>query len=63
MRMEFDLPMRPGAAGAIRARASQRAVGEPFGMDWQMWDAADAPKRVAVLVSRYDHCLLDLLWR
>jgi formyltetrahydrofolate deformylase len=23
----------------------------------------DTPKRVAVLVSRYDHCLTDLLWR
>jgi formyltetrahydrofolate deformylase len=31
-------------------------------MTWRLWDAA-APKRVAVLVSRYDHCLRDLLWR
>jgi formyltetrahydrofolate deformylase len=31
-------------------------------MAWQMW-RADRPKRVALLVSRYDHCLLDLLWR
>jgi formyltetrahydrofolate deformylase len=23
----------------------------------------DAPKRMAILVSRYDHCLIDLLWR
>jgi formyltetrahydrofolate deformylase len=27
-----------------------------------MWDAR-RPKRIAVLVSRRDHCLLDLLWR
>ncbi len=29
------------------------------------WTFADAgvPKRGAILVSRYDHCLLDLLWR
>ena len=26
------------------------------------WDSATR-KRVAILVSRYDHCLLDLLWR
>jgi formyltetrahydrofolate deformylase len=31
-------------------------------MDWRVDDAA-RPKRVAVLVSREDHCLLDLLWR
>ena len=37
-------------------------VAEPFGMDWQLTDAG-VPKRVAILVSRYDHCLLDLLWR
>src|SRR5919112_126350 len=23
----------------------------------------DAHKRIAILVSRYDHCLIDLLWR
>jgi formyltetrahydrofolate deformylase len=31
-------------------------------MDWQLTDAG-VPKRVAIMVSRYDHCLLDLLWR
>jgi formyltetrahydrofolate deformylase len=31
-------------------------------MQWRMWDASE-PKRVAILVSREDHCLLDLLWR
>ena len=37
-------------------------VAEPLGMTWRLWDST-RPKRVAVLVSRYDHCLLDLLWR
>jgi formyltetrahydrofolate deformylase len=32
------------------------------GMDWRV-SYTDAPKRVAILVSRYDHCLMDLLWR
>jgi formyltetrahydrofolate deformylase len=32
------------------------------GMQFTLTDAA-VPKRVAVMVSRYDHCLLDLLWR
>ena len=37
-------------------------VADRFGMHWRLWDAS-APKRVAVLVSRYDHCLQELLWR
>ncbi|PVZ06959.1 formyltetrahydrofolate deformylase [Actinomycetospora cinnamomea] len=37
-------------------------VAEPFGM-WFRLRAAAVPTRVAVFVSRYDHCLLDLLWR
>jgi formyltetrahydrofolate deformylase len=37
-------------------------VAERFGMDWQIrwWGER---QRVAILVSRHDHCLLDLLWR
>ncbi len=31
-------------------------------MDWRVFHT-DAPKRVAILVSKYDHCLTDLLWR
>ena len=37
-------------------------VGHPFGMSWTFADAG-IPKRAAVMVSREDHCLLDLLWR
>ncbi|HKD76661.1 MAG TPA: formyltetrahydrofolate deformylase, partial [Ktedonobacterales bacterium] len=31
-------------------------------MQWSVRDSA-TPKRVAILVSRFDHCLIDLLWR
>ncbi len=31
-------------------------------MDWRA-TYTDSPKRMAILVSRYDHCLIDLLWR
>ena len=31
-------------------------------MAWSV-SYTDSPKRMAVLVSRYDHCLIDLLWR
>jgi formyltetrahydrofolate deformylase len=39
-----------------------KEVGSRFGMDWEIrwWGQR---RRVAILVSRYDHCLLDLLWR
>jgi formyltetrahydrofolate deformylase len=33
-----------------------------FGMDWEMrwWDER---RRIAILVSRHDHCLQEMLWR
>jgi formyltetrahydrofolate deformylase len=31
-------------------------------MDWRV-SYTDTPRRMAILVSRYDHCLIDLLWR
>jgi formyltetrahydrofolate deformylase len=31
-------------------------------MEWRV-SHTDTPKRMAILVSRYDHCLTDLLWR
>jgi len=56
MRMAFV----GGGEGLGPAFAAQ--VGEPFAMDWTYWPDV-RPKRMAVLVSREDHCLLDLLWR
>ena len=32
------------------------------GIDWQV-AYTDQPKRMAIMVSKYDHCLIDLLWR
>jgi formyltetrahydrofolate deformylase len=58
MRMAFTID----ALGEDFAAAFAEEVAERFGMDWRVDDAA-RPKRVAVLVSREDHCLLDLLWR
>jgi formyltetrahydrofolate deformylase len=58
MRMEFELT----APSRELAEAFGAAVGEPFGMDWRI-NYADEPKRMAILASREDHCLLDLLWR
>jgi formyltetrahydrofolate deformylase len=46
-----------------RFRSSFEAeVSQRFAMDWEIryWGER---QRVAILVSRYDHCLMDLLWR
>jgi formyltetrahydrofolate deformylase len=37
-------------------------IAAEFGMTFSLVAAA-VPKRVAIMVSRYDHCLVDLLWR
>jgi formyltetrahydrofolate deformylase len=58
MRMAFTI----GAIDETFARAFAEEVGGRFDMQWRLDDAGQA-KRIAVLVSREDHCLLDLLWR
>lgn len=35
---------------------------EPYGMEWRLTDQS-IPKRMAILASTSDHCLLELLWR
>jgi formyltetrahydrofolate deformylase len=59
LRMEFTLP--PTAREGFAERFGLRVAGR-FGMQWRLWNGGEH-KRMAVLVSRYDHCLLDLLWR
>jgi formyltetrahydrofolate deformylase len=39
-----------------------REIGEPFEMDYGFHETGRA-RRVAIMVSREDHCLSDLLWR
>jgi formyltetrahydrofolate deformylase len=39
-----------------------REVAERFSMRWRLAYAAPK-KRMAIFVSRYEHCLVDLLWR
>jgi len=61
MRMAFHLDgLDVGRAELEAAFAAQ--VAAPFAMEWSIAYAAER-KRVAILVSREDHCLLDLLWR
>ncbi len=60
MRMEFE-SAPAGEGEALKARFA-REIALPFEMDHEFAEAA-ATKRVAVMVSREDHCLSDLLWR
>jgi formyltetrahydrofolate deformylase len=43
-------------------QTSFAAIAERFEMDWQMRDRA-TKKRVMLLVSKFDHCLVDILYR
>ncbi|WP_129840868.1 formyltetrahydrofolate deformylase [Streptomyces sp. RFCAC02] len=45
-----------------KLRASFAAVGDTFAMDWQLHEAAER-MRVLIMVSRFGHCLNDLLFR
>ncbi|MDW5596081.1 formyltetrahydrofolate deformylase [Conexibacter stalactiti] len=61
MRMEFHLEgLDLGRRELEHAFAT--TVAEQFAMEWRI-AYASRPKRVALLVSREEHCLLDLLWR
>jgi formyltetrahydrofolate deformylase len=58
MRMAFTIDgLREDFASAFADEIAGR-----FDMEWRV-DDAGRPKRLAILVSREDHCLLDLLWR
>ena len=37
-------------------------VADKFGMEWEIFDTAEKPK-VIIMVSKFDHCLNDLLYR
>ncbi|MEO3978719.1 formyltetrahydrofolate deformylase [Streptomyces sp. CAU 1734] len=45
-----------------KLRASFAAVGDSFQMDWQI-HLAEEPMRIVLMVSKFGHCLNDLLFR
>ncbi|CAL9505624.1 formyltetrahydrofolate deformylase [Streptomyces sp. enrichment culture] len=45
-----------------KLRASFAAIGDAFQMDWHI-DRADEKMRILLMVSRFGHCLNDLLFR
>lgn len=58
MRVEFD----PDGADLAALRAGFAALAREYGMHWQLRSKA-RPRKVLMLVSKFDHCLGDLLYR
>ena len=52
----------PDAAAFEALKAGFQPIGERFAMSWRMHPRAER-KRVMILVSKFDHCLSDLLYR
>ena len=59
MRVKFAVDR---GATVASLRAAFAPVAERWGMDWELW-LASAPYRTLVLVSKFSHCLNDLLFR
>jgi len=60
MRVSFD--RLAGAPDASALTAAFEPIATRFGMQWALHDA-HVPPRVLLLVSKFDHCLNDLLYR
>jgi formyltetrahydrofolate deformylase len=60
-RTVFHLPGLSGSVDALR-HALKVKLAEELGLEFRLVEAR-RKKRVAIFVSRADHCLLDLLWR
>lgn len=61
LRLEFQTPTLD-VTGEALVRAFGDVVAKPYGMDWGISFAAIKP-RMAILVSKHDHALMELLWR
>lgn len=60
MRVEFDLPDLISREPALEK--GFEPIAQRFQMDWRL-SYVQTAKRMAVFVSREDHCLLELLWQ
>ncbi|TRD11594.1 formyltetrahydrofolate deformylase [Erythrobacter insulae] len=58
MRVAFD----PTGTRTDSLRSDFKKLAGEFSMDWKI-AAQDRPRRVMIMVSKFDHCLVDLLYR
>lgn len=61
MRVEFAVDDLPNVFDNLEESFSH-IVAKTYQMQWQLFDNAKR-KKVGILVSKYDHALLDILWR
>jgi formyltetrahydrofolate deformylase len=61
MRLEFQTPHMDLSKGALE-KSFEEVIAQRFGMEWQINYVADI-KRTVILVSKYDHALMELMWR
>ncbi len=62
MRIVLDAQPGPRSADLVAFRAAFERIAARFGMVWQFRGRADR-RKVLLLVSKFDHCLADLLYR
>jgi formyltetrahydrofolate deformylase len=60
MRVEFDLPQLEQRLEELRTLFSE--IAERFKMEWKIYNVSHK-KRLAIFVSKEDHCLVELLWQ
>lgn len=60
MRIHFETG--PGASTLDELRTGFEGVAARFSMSWHLWNAR-APYRTLIMVSKFGHCLNDLLYR
>lgn len=58
MRVAFD----PDGATSDALRADFAALASDYAMEWKI-AAQDRPRRAIIMVSKFDHCLVDLIYR
>jgi formyltetrahydrofolate deformylase len=58
MRVVFD----PGEKSPAMLREALEPIAQQYGMDWNLRDTTQK-RRVVLMVSKFDHCLGDLLYR
>jgi formyltetrahydrofolate deformylase len=60
--MRAHAQVQVGASSLDDIREALQPVAERFGIDWSI-HSADAPVKVLIMVSKFDHCFDDLLYR
>ncbi len=61
MRLEYSIEGMTESPATIEAKFGAE-IAPRFEMEWRFTYSA-RPQRVAIMVSRYDHCLMEILWR